>query len=315
MKDLLTIAQTSAPFIRRTLELAMAVKQHPERYGRALDRRTLIMIFEKPSLRTRVSFETGMAQLGGHAIYYDLSSSPLAAGKESIGDTARTLSRYVDAILARVFEHRTVADLARFATVPVINGLSNDAHPTQVLADMQTIIEHKGRLQGLKLAYLGDSLNNVTHSLMEIGAKLGVHVSVGCPNSPEFRPSPRVIQRALKAGARTGARITVTHDPVEAVRDAEVVYTDSWMSYHIPREQEEARFRILKPFQVNTRLMRKAAKGAIFMNCLPAVRGMEQTAEVIDGPRSVVFDQAENRLHMHKAILLMLLGAGQPACD
>ncbi len=305
--DLVALADWSAPLIERVVELGLEVKAHPDCYRDAMARRTLIMIFEKPSLRTRVSFETGATQLGGHAIYYDMSTSPLAAGKESIADMAATLSRYVDVIMARLFEHAAIVELARRATAPVINGLTNHAHPTQALADLMTIREKKGGWKGRKLAYLGDSRNNMTHSLLSGCARVGMHMTVGCPSRAEFRPDPAVLRQAERLAARSGAKIAVTDDPAAAVKGADVVYTDSWMSYHIPAEQREARLKALAPYQVNAALMRRAKRDAIFMNCLPAQRGVEQTAEVIDGPQSVVFDQAENRLHVHKAILLTVL--------
>ncbi len=306
--DLIALADWPASRIERTIALGLEVKAHPERFRDALDRRTLIMIFEKPSLRTRVSFETGVTQMGGHAIYYDMSTSPLASGKESVADMAATLSRYVDVIMARLFDHETIVELARHATVPVINGLTNYVHPTQALADFMTIREKKGGWKGLHLAYFGDSRNNMTHSLLSGCARLGMHMTVACPDREAYQPDPRALRHAQRIASRTGARITVTSDPARAARGADIIYTDSWMSYHIPAEQREARLRDLTPYQVNTALMRLAKPGAIFMNCLPAQRGMEQTAEVIDGPHSVVFDQAENRLHIHKAILLKVLG-------
>ena len=306
--DLITLADWPAPRIERTVALGLEIKAHPERYRDAMDRRTLIMIFEKPSLRTRVSFETGVFQMGGHAIYYDMSTSPLAAGKETVTDMAATLSRYVDVIMARLFDHDTLIELARGAAVPVINGLTDYAHPTQALADFMTIREKKGRWKGLRLVYLGDGHNNMTHSLLSGCARLGVHIVVACPPSEAYRPDPRALRRARRIAARSGARIEITSDPARAVRGADVVYTDSWMSYHIPPEHRAARMKALAPFQVNAALLRRARRDAIFMNCLPAQRGVEQTAEVIDGPQSVVFDQAENRLHIHKAILLMVLG-------
>jgi ornithine carbamoyltransferase len=311
MKDLVTLGDWPARRIVGAIDLALDVKRRPAAYREAFAGRTLIMLFEKPSLRTRVSFETAASQMGGHAIHYDLGRSPLGAGKESVEDTARTLSRYVDAIMARLYSHESLERLARFATVPVINGLTDFAHPTQVLADLLTIRERKGRLAGLRLAYLGDSNNNVTHSLLVGCAKVGMHIAVGCPAWDEYRPDPRMLRQAAAFARRSGARIRVTSDPAAAVRGADVVYTDSWMSYHIDPARAEERLRVLRPYQVNAALMRKARRGAIFMNCLPAWRGHEQTAEVIDGPQSVVFDEAENRLHMHKAILLTLLGSGR----
>ncbi len=312
MKDLVSIAQWSAARIRRLLDLALDVKRHSGRYRDAMRDRTLVMLFEKPSLRTRVSFEAAMTQMGGHAIYYDLGSSPLGRGKESVEDTARVLSRYADAIMARMFRHADIVALARHSGVPVINGLTNDEHPTQILADLLTILERKGRLDGLTLAYVGDGLNNVTHSLMLGVARLGLHMRIGCPDEAAYRPDPAVVRRAARLARASGARIDIVADAREAVRGADVVYTDSWMSYHIPEEQKAERMARFLPYQVNSALMRRARRSAIFLHCLPAVRGCEVTDEVIDGPRSAVFDEAENRLHIHKALLLHLV-AGVPA--
>ncbi len=307
MKDFLTMAQCPSGLLRDLIDLTLEVKRRPAAFADTMRRRTLVMLFEKPSLRTRVSFETGMSQMGGHAIYYDLGKSPFGKGKESIEDTARVLSRYADLIMARLFEHQVIVELARHATVPVINGLTNDAHPTQILADLVTIREHKGPLKGLTLAYLGDSRNNVTHSLLAGCTKVGMSVRVGCPPGAEFNPDPAMVKMANGFAKRTGGHIVITDDPAEAVRGADIVYTDSWMSYHIPEEQTAARRKVFLPYQVNARLMRKAKKNAIFMHCLPTTRGCEVTAEVVDGPQSVVFDEAENRLHAHKAIMLRLL--------
>lgn len=309
MKDLVSLADWPQKAMLETIDLGIALKRRPGDYARAMERRTLVMLFEKPSLRTRISFEIGMTQMGGHAIYYDLGTSPLGAGKETVEDTAKVLSRYADVIMARLFSHATIAGLARHATVPVINGLTNDEHPTQILADLMTIVEHKRRLKGLTLAYLGDGCNNVTHSLMLGCAKVGMSIRVACPREPAFSPDPKVLKRALKIARTTGAAVDVTDDAARAIRGADVVYTDSWMSYHIPEEQMAVRRERFMPYQITGALMRKAAKDAIFMHCLPAVRGCEVTAEVIDGPQSVVFDEAENRLHIHKAIMLRLLDA------
>ncbi len=307
MLHLISLNDWAPQLIQEILDLAALVKKNPDDYLNAMRRKTLLMIFEKPSLRTRVSFETGMSQMGGHAIFYDMISSPLGAGKESIEDTVKTVCRYVDLIMARLFEHSKVEEMAKFATVPVINALTNFSHPCQVLADLMTIQEKKGRLKGLTLAYLGDSNNNVTHSLLYGCSKMEVNIRVGCPAGDEFGPAKKVLNEVTRIGRRTGAEVTVTNDPVEAVQGADVVYTDSWMSYHIPPHELNERVRIFTPFQVNARLMKHAAKDAIFMNCLPALRGYEQTAEVIDGPQSVVFDEAENRLHVQKAVMIRLL--------
>lgn len=309
MKHLLTLKDWSAPAIAELLDLAREVKRNPRQYENAMRRRTLLMIFEKPSLRTRLSFETGMTQMGGHAIFYDTGTSPIGAGKESVDDTIKTVCRYVDLIMARLFEHARLEEMARMATVPVINALTNFSHPCQVLADFMTIQEHKGKLQGLRLAYLGDSNNNVTHSLLYGAPKMGMHIAIGCPAEEAYAPQKAVLNNALQAGRKTGAEVKMTHDPVEAVCGADIVYTDSWMSYHIPPHQLNERIKVFTPYQVNAALMRHAAPDAIFMNCLPALRDYEQTAEVIDGPQSVVFDEAENRLHAQKALMLMLLQA------
>lgn len=306
MMHLLRLNDWTTDLVLRTLDLAAEVKKDPEQFGDAMKRKTLLMIFEKPSLRTRVSFETGITQLGGHAIYYDLHTSPAGAGKETLHDTAKTYSRYVDMVMARLNNHGHLVELARHSSVPIINALTDLAHPCQILADLQTIQEKKGGLEGLKLAYLGDSFNNVTHSLMIGCAQVGMHVSVGCPAGTAYSPDPEMLEDARRHAASTGARIEVFHNAVEAVRDADVVYTDSWMSYHIPKDQLDERSRIFSPYQVNDKLMAEAKSDAIFMNCLPAMRGYEQTASVIDGPQSVVFDQAENRLHAQKAVILVL---------
>ena len=307
MRHLLTLEDWTPGQIAEAVAAARAIKANPEKYADALRRKTLCMIFEKPSLRTRLSFEAGMNQLGGHAIYYDTSTSPFGSGKESIADTVRTMCRYVDIIMARLFKHEDLLEMARYATVPIINALTNFSHPGQILADLQTIEEHKGRLAGLKLAYLGDSFNNVTHSLLFACPKMGLHLSIGCPAGKDYEPDPTAFAAAQADAAKNGVAFEVTHDAAAAVRDADVVYTDSWMSYHIPKDKAGERKKIFGPYQVTADLMKQAKPDAIFLNCLPAMRGLEQTAEVIDGPQSVVFDQAENRMHMHKALMLILL--------
>lgn len=307
MRHLLTLEDWTPEQIAEAIAMARTVKANPEKYADALHRKTLCMIFEKPSLRTRLSFEAGMNQLGGHAIYYDTSTSPAGAGKESIADTVRTMCRYVDIIMARLFKHEDLLEMARHATVPIINALTNYSHPGQILADLQTIEEHKGRLAGLKLAYLGDSFNNVTHSLLFACPKMGMHLSIGCPPGREYEPDPKASAAARADAARNHVQVAVTQDAAAAVRGADVIYTDSWMSYHISKDKAAERKKIFSPYQVNAALMQQAKPDAIFLNCLPAMRGLEQTAEVIDGPQSVVFDQAENRLHMHKALMLILL--------
>ncbi|MGQ9927783.1 MAG: ornithine carbamoyltransferase [Chloroflexaceae bacterium] len=271
--------------------------------GLPLRGKTLALVFEKPSLRTRVAFEAGMTQLGGHGSYLSANDIDMG-GRESVPDVARNLSRWVQAIAARVFRHATVETLARYASVPVINALSDREHPCQALADMLTLREHFGTLQGLRLAYVGDG-NNVCHSLLLLGATLGLDLAVACP--PDYRPDPEILERAEGLARASGARIAISAAPSEAVGGADAVYTDVWTS--MGQEHETARRRpIFAPYQVNPALMALAAPQAVFMHCLPAHRGEEVTAEVIDGPQSVVFEQAENRLHVQKALILSLLG-------
>lgn len=300
MKHLITLNDLGSDGMLAVLDLADAMKANPAEYASAMAGKTLLMMFEKPSLRTRVSFETGMFKLGGHAIYYDMRSSPLGAGKESLSDMAHVLTRYVDIVMARLFEHAHIEELAKHADVPVINALTNFSHPCQILADLQTIREKKGDLAGRRLVYYGDANNNVTHSLM-IGCKLaGMEMVVACPDHPDYRPAPHVLAAAPAA---------LVHDPGPAgAEGADVVYADTWMSYHIAKEEMAKRETDLRPFQVNRAVMAAAKPDAVFMNCLPAHRGAEQTAEVIDGPQSIVFDQAENRMWAQNALMLRLLG-------
>lgn len=308
MKNLLTLDDWSAAEIEAVLNLADQVKATPERYADAMQGKSLLMLFEKPSLRTRLSFEAGMHQMGGHAIFYDALVSPLGAGKETIADTARVASRFVDLIMARLFDHAVLDDMAAHAEVPVINALTDSRHPCQILADLQTIRERHQSLAGITLAYLGDAENNVTYSLLVGCAKLGMNIAVGCPADPAFAPDEGVLAMVRKFAGNTGCSVQILHDAREAAAGADVVYTDSWMSYHIAADEVEERATRLRPFQVNDEVMRCAKPDAIFMNCLPAMRGQEQTASVIDGPQSVVFDEAENRLHAQKAVMLTLLG-------
>jgi ornithine carbamoyltransferase len=260
------------------------------------------MYFEKPSLRTRVTFEAGMTQLGGHAIYYTAADGKIGV-RESVEDVARNLERWVDGAMCRTFRHELVRDLARLSRIPVINGLTDHLHPCQALADYLTLLEVKGDLPGRHLAYVGDG-NNVAHSLMEGGAKLGVHVTVIHP--PGFAPDPALVEACRVAARETGARITVTTER-EAVRGADAVYTDVWASMGQEAEAE-ARKRAFAPYQVNAALMAEAGPDAIFMHCLPAHRGDEVTDEVADAPQSVIFQEAENRLHAQKAVMLLLMG-------
>src|SRR3989338_2038305 len=305
MKDLISLINWKSENILDLIGHASKIKKHPEKYFGILKNKTMLMIFEKPSLRTRLSFEAGMTQMGGHAIYLDVKDAPLGE-KESIEDTAKVSSRYCDIIIARLFKQENIEELAKNATVPVINGLTDIFHPVQILSDLLTIYEKKGKLKGLKLAFVGDGNNNITHSLLEGCTIMGMDISVGCPK--EHMPQQWIVKIAEKSAVKSGSKIKILNDAKKAVENADIVYADSWMSYHIPKEQKEERVKVFKPFQVNSELMKHAKKDALFMNCLPAMRGYEQTAEVIDGEQSIVFDQAENRLHMQKAIILKLMG-------
>jgi len=303
-KDLISIHDLTVDQVAAILDTAIKVKSNPEDYADFLEGCTMAMIFEKPSLRTRVSFETGMTQLGGHAIY--LGPSDISLGKrESVPDIARTLDRMVDIIMARTFAHQSVLTLAEYAESPVINGLSDYSHPCQALADFQTITEKKGDLKGLTLAYVGDG-NNVAHSLMFMGAKTGVNVRIVCPKGHE--PKAEVLALAVEDAKETGAVISVTNDIDEGVKGADAVYTDVWASMGQEAEAE-ARKAIFMPYQINAALMAKAKEDAIFLHCLPAHRGEEVTDEVIESWQSVVFDEAENRLHAQKAVILRLMVA------
>lgn len=264
--------------------------------------KTVALIFEKPSTRTRVSFETGIHELGGNPLFLSAQELQLSRG-ETIADTARTLSRYVHAIVARVTSHDNLLELARHSTVPVINALSPLEHPCQALADLMTIQEKKGRLRGLKLAWVGDG-NNVCNSLLLACSLVGIDVSVACP--PGYEPNAEVLELSKRRAAESGSKLEVINDPNEAVVGADVVYTDVWVS--MGQEGEKMRrLQDFKGYQVNAELLRRAKEDVIFMHCLPAHRGEEVTDEVIDGPHSVVFDQAENRLHVQKAILTMVI--------
>jgi len=264
--------------------------------------KTLAMIFEKPSTRTRISFEVGMWQLGGYALY--LSASDLQLGRgETIADTAQVLSRYVNGIMARVFSHQTILDLVKFSKVPVINGLSDFTHPCQGLADLFTIYEKKGKLSGLKLGYVGDG-NNVAHSLIYGCSKVGTDITLGCPKG--YEPNPEVVSRAKEDAKRNGCKIKVTNDPKEAARGADIIYTDVWASMGQEKEHEE-RVKIFKPYQVNGQLVKEAKEDYLFMHCLPAHRGEEVVDEVADSKNSVIFDQAENRMHTQKALMALII--------
>lgn len=306
MKHLLCLSDWTSDEILETLSMAEKLKYENKngiRHNHLLKGKTLGMIFSKASTRTRVSFEVGMYQLGGYSLFLSANDIQLGRG-ETVADTAKTLSRYIDGIMIRTFKQSDVETLAQYGTVPVINGLTDSHHPCQVLADLQTVKEKKGKLKGLKMAYLGDG-NNVANSLLIGCAKVGMHITVATPEG--YGCDPDAIKKAQEAAAETGAKVVITTDPLEAVKDADAVYTDTWVSMGMEGEKEK-RVPIFMPYQVNDELFSKSKLDAIFMHCLPAYRGFEVTDSVIDGSQSVVFDQAENRLHAQKAVLVKLMG-------
>ncbi len=299
-RDLVTWLDYTQEEVFELLSLAKWLKANP--LSKALEGKILGMIFEKSSTRTRVSFDAGMLQMGGHSIYLNSRDIQLGRG-ESMADTAKVLSSYVDAIMIRTFEHEKVAELAKHASVPVINGLCDTYHPCQALADVLTIQELKGRLKGLKVVYIGDG-NNVAHSFMILCAMVGMDVVVSCPAG--YEPSKEISQKTINLAKENGGSYTLQYDPIEAVKDAEIVYTDVWASMGQEEEMLE-RLKVFKPYQVNDELLQYASPQVKFLHCLPAHREEEVTASVIDGPHSAVFQQAENRLHVQKAILQSLL--------
>jgi ornithine carbamoyltransferase len=302
-KHLTTLLLWEPRHIREVLDLARKVKKDRDKYRKALKGQSLAMIFEKPSTRTRVSFTVAMWELGGQPIYLSTLDMQLGRG-ETIGDTAKVLSRYVHGIMARTFKQSTIDDLAQFAAVPVINGLSDLYHPCQVLADLQTVQERFGKsVEGLHLAYIGDG-NNMAHSLMIIGAKLGMKVT--CIGPKGFLPNPGVVKEVQRVAKQHKAVIEVTSD-LEQVKGANVVVTDTWMSMG-QSDPGGTKMKTFKPYQVTQEVMKRADKDAIFLHCLPCHRGEEVTGEVIDGPQSAVFDEAENRLHAQKAVMIYLMG-------
>jgi ornithine carbamoyltransferase len=305
VRHLLKASDFSKEECNKIISKSIEIKRNPKKYHSSLEGETLLMLFEKPSLRTRISFETGMQQLGGHAIFYSIKDSPLGK-KENISDTAKVASRFVNIIAARVFKRQDIWDLAKYSDVPVINMLDDFAHPCQILGDFQTIKEKKGQLTNLKMAYYGDAHNNVTYDLMRMCAIYGFKMDVACPDGAEYTPEQIVLDEVNELSKGIDAKVRVIHDALKAAENSDIIYTDSWMSYGIPFEKETERKKAFMPFQVNSSIMKASKKDAIFMNCLPAMRDYEQTAEVIDGPQSVIFDQAENRLHIQKAIMLFL---------
>lgn len=304
-RDLISMQDFSPAEFQCALDLAADIKARPSDFRGVLDGKQLVLFFEKPSLRTRLTFESGMNSLGGSSFFVDQTKSRLGE-RESLSDVAHNLERWVNGIVLRTFAHETVTTMAQHAAIPVINALSDYEHPCQALADYLTLREKYGNLKNVKLAYVGDG-NNVAHSLMLAAALAGSKISVGTPRG--YEPASAVLESAKKIAARTGATVEVVNDPVAAVSGANALYTDVWASMG-QEDEAAARAKIFAPYQVNDQLMAQAAKGAVFMHCLPAHRGDEVTASVIDSLRSVVFDEAENRLHVQKAILVLLLGGG-----
>ncbi len=302
-KDFIAIHDLTRYEFQQMLDMTDDMKKRPRRYDKALRRKILAMIFQKPSLRTRMTFEVGMLQLGGEAIY--LSPSDIQLGsREGIYDVGKNLERWVDGIMLRTFAHQIILDLAKSTRIPVINALTDLLHPCQAMADFYTLHEKKGGLPGLKLAYVGDG-NNVCHSLMFAAAKAGTKMAVATPAG--YEPNPEIVRQALEDGKETGFTLQLTNEAAEAAHGADAVYTDVWTSMGQEAEKEK-RTRIFAPYQVNAALMAHAKPDAFFMHCLPAHRGDEVTDEVIDSPNSVVYDEAENRLHVQKVVCLLLMG-------
>ena len=304
--DIVSTRELGPEGVRAVLDLAAVMKARPEEFRSALAGKQMAMFFEKPSLRTRLTFEAGMVSLGGTAMFVDQTQERLDA-REKLSDVARNLERWVDVIVLRTFSQQTIADMAKHASVPVINALSDVEHPCQALADFLTLRERFGDVNAIQLAYVGDG-NNVAHSLTLTAACLGSSIRVAAPRG--YEPASEIVEAAREIGKETGARIELVNDPQEAVAGADAVYTDAWVSMGQERETQE-REKVFPPYQVNAELMAKAAPHAVFMHCLPAHRGLEVTDEVMDSEQSVIFEQAENRLHVQKAILYLLLGGGE----
>jgi len=302
VKHLLSDFDLSKEEVLEILALSEDMKKNPGKYSEALKNKTLIMLFELDSLRTRVSFEAGLTQLGGHAIFYNIAGGSFTRS-ETLADGVKVLSRYIDCIMARVLKQEDVEKIGEAASVPVINAMTIKYHPCQTIADLLTIKEQKKKLEGLKIAYVGDGGCNTANSTLIGCSKVGMDVTVVCPKPAKYSPDPAILKKAEKQAL--GA-IEVSHDPSEGVKGADVVYTDTWISAGMEAEKEE-RMKTFLPYQVNSELMKKAKKNCIVMHCLPAHRGYEITDEVMDAPYSVVFDEAENRMHTEKAIVYWLM--------
>ena len=302
-RDLISIADYSSEEASFVLDAAISLKRDPGQVARLAEGKTLAMLFEKQSLRTRVTFETAMTQMGGHGIYLQPADIGLGT-REPVKDIARCLARWCQAIMARTYKHETIVELAEYADIQVINALSDWEHPCQALADFQALREHLGELRGRTLAYVGDG-NNVAHSLMLLAAKLGMNCTIGCP--ADYAPDAKITEQASAFATATGATIQVLHDPIAAVTGADAVYTDVWTSMGQEKEREE-RLRVFPPFQINAELLSYANPGALIMHCLPAHRGEEITDEAVESKYSVIFDEAEKRLHAQKAVLALGMG-------
>ncbi|MBI4170353.1 MAG: ornithine carbamoyltransferase [Candidatus Aenigmarchaeota archaeon] len=305
MKHFLTLREMTKKDLTFLIKKGIEVKKHPEKFSAAMKNKNLLMLFEAPSLRTRLSFEIGMNQMGGNAIYYNLDESTLGK-KEDIREFSRVVSRYADIVTARVYGQKTIEALAEYAEIPVINAMTNYEHPCQILSDLMTIYEKKKTFD-IKLVYLGDGLNNVTHSLLFGCSIMGIDISVATPKGKDYEPDANVVKIAKSFAMKSGSRIVITNKPEEAAKNADIVYTDSWMSYRIPKSREKQRLKIFQPYQVNRKIMQLAKNDALFMHDLPATRGQEVTNDVIDSRQSIVIDQAENRLHAQKALMLRLM--------
>ncbi len=306
-KDLLGIRDLTKLEIIHLIDQARQIKKNPKKYSKSLFEKVLLLFFEQPSLRTEISFETAIFQMGGEAIDYHTENSPWKIGKETLEDVAKVISQYCDIAALRIFDHKDLEKFAKNSKIPIINAMTNQEHPCQILGDLMTILEKKKKLNGLTLAYIGDSNNNVTHSLMYGCSKLGIKINIACPKMREFMPAAFVVKESKKLAESNNSSVNIYNNAMKAVKNADIIYTDSWMSYRIPKEERPRRIKILKKFQVNSKLMKKAKKDAVFMHCMPAKRGDEATKEVIDGKKSIILEQAKNRLYTEKAILLKLL--------
>ncbi|MBI2672533.1 ornithine carbamoyltransferase [Candidatus Woesearchaeota archaeon] len=307
IKHFLEIRRLSRKEIIDLISLSIKIKKNPKKYSKSLLGKTLLLFFEAPSLRTEVSLETAIFQMGGEPIAFHAENSPWKFGKETIEDVARVISQYCDIIALRIYSHEDLLKFAKNSKIPVINAMTNFSHPLQIIADFMTILEMKKRFTGLKLCYLGDGNNNVTNSLLYGCSKLGINISVGCPAGKEYNVQKKVINECRNFTKKNKSSVEIYHNAKDAVKDADVIYTDSWMSYRINPSQKQRRLKVFKEFQVNNKIMKHAKKNAIFMHCLPAKRGDEVTKEVIDGKQSVVLQQAKNRLFSEKAVLYKLL--------